>query len=62
MLVRPAATGGAEVFTFRRRPSLTFAAGMVVFPGGGREPGPEVEAARPARLSPSPGGSSGAAS
>lgn len=38
MLVRPAATGGVEVFTFRRRPSLTFAAGMVVFPGGGVEP------------------------
>jgi 8-oxo-dGTP pyrophosphatase MutT (NUDIX family) len=38
MLVRPA-DAGVEVFTFRRRPSLAFAAGMVVFPGGAVEPG-----------------------
>lgn len=42
MLVRPAAAG-VEVFTFRRRPSLAFAAGMVVFPGGAVEPEDGVE-------------------
>jgi 8-oxo-dGTP pyrophosphatase MutT (NUDIX family) len=37
MLVRRADPAGVEVFTFRRRPSLAFAAGMVVFPGGSVE-------------------------
>jgi 8-oxo-dGTP pyrophosphatase MutT (NUDIX family) len=41
MLLRegvPGADGPLEVFTFRRVPSLAFAAGMLVFPGGAVDP------------------------
>jgi 8-oxo-dGTP pyrophosphatase MutT (NUDIX family) len=40
MLLRPAEAGdGFEVFLQRRVPSMAFAAGMTVFPGGARDPG-----------------------
>lgn len=38
MLVRDGAAGGVEVFLLRRRRSMTFAAGALVFPGGGVDP------------------------
>ncbi len=37
MLLRPGA-GGLEVYLLRRRPSMAFAPGAVVFPGGGVDP------------------------
>lgn len=46
VLLRPSVTGaGFEVFLQRRVPSMAFAAGMTVFPGGAREPADEHLAA-----------------
>lgn len=40
LLVRPAPVGtGCEVFVLHRSATMAFAAGMVAFPGGAREPG-----------------------
>ena len=42
VLLRPSGSGdGFEVFLQRRVPSMAFAAGMTVFPGGAREPADE---------------------
>jgi len=38
MLLRDRPGGGVEVFAFRRVPRMAFAAGMLVFPGGGVDP------------------------
>ena len=46
VLLRPSGSGdGFEVFLQRRVPSMAFAAGMTVFPGGAREPADEHLAA-----------------
>jgi 8-oxo-dGTP pyrophosphatase MutT (NUDIX family) len=38
MLLRPADGGGFEVYMLRRQPSMAFAPGVFVFPGGGVDP------------------------
>jgi 8-oxo-dGTP pyrophosphatase MutT (NUDIX family) len=38
MLLRSAATGGLEVYMLRRKPSMAFAPGAMVFPGGSVDP------------------------
>jgi 8-oxo-dGTP pyrophosphatase MutT (NUDIX family) len=38
MLLRPPAAGGLEVYMLRRKPSMAFAPGAMVFPGGSVDP------------------------